>query len=76
MSVATKVVRVFVFAFLGVLVPSLINIALDVSNTADWSAAKAALISLVFAAFAAGIRAAAAFLPVFPDDDVGMRRQP
>lgn len=75
MTVATKVVRTFVFAFLGVFLPSLANIVLDVSNTADWSAAKAALVSLIFAASAAAIRATVAFLPILPDDDAGLRRQ-
>ena len=75
MTVATKVVRTFVFAFLGVFLPSLANIVLDVSNTADWSAARAALVSLVFAASAAAIRATVAFLPILPDDNAGLRRQ-
>lgn len=74
MSVSTKVLRVFVFAFLGALLPGLANALLDVSSTADWSAAKAALVSLVVAAFAAAIRAVVAFLPVFGDDDVGLTR--
>lgn len=76
MTVATKVLRTFVFAFLGVFLPSLANIVLDISNTADWSAARAALVSLVFAAFAAAIRAVVAYLPILPDDDVGIKRTP
>lgn len=74
MTVSTKVLRTFVFAFLGVFVPAAANIVLDVSNTLDWSTAKAALVSLVLAAFAAGIRALVAYLPILPDDDVGIRR--
>jgi nitrate/nitrite transporter NarK len=76
MSVYTKVVRTFVFAFLGVFVPALANIVLDLSNTADWSVAKAALLSLIGAAFAAGLRAIVAFLPVFADDTVGIQKTP
>lgn len=75
MTVYTKVVRTFVFAFLGVFLPSLANIVFDLSNTADWSAAKAAVVSLVFASAAAAIRAVVAFLPVFADDEVGARKQ-
>lgn len=76
MTVATKVVRTFVFAFLGIFLPALANIFLDVSETLDWTAAKATLVSLVLAASAAGIRALVAFLPVFSDDDVGLTRNP
>lgn len=74
MTVTTKVVRTFVFAFLGVFLPALANIVLDLSSTLDWSTAKAAVMSLVLAACSAGIRAIVAFLPVFADDNVGMRR--
>ncbi len=72
--VATKVLRTFIFAFLGIFLPTLANIVLDVSNTLDWNAAKAAIVSLVLAAFAAAIRAVVAFLPIFPDDNVGIKR--
>lgn len=74
MSVSTKVLRVFVFSFLGALLPGLANALLEVSNTADWSVAKAALVSLVIASFAAAIRAVVAFLPILQDDDVGLTR--
>lgn len=76
MTVSTKVLRTFVFAFLGVFLPALANIVLDVSNTLDWTAAKAALVALVLAAFSAGIRAVVAFLPILPDDNVGVQRKP
>ncbi len=75
MTVSTKVLRTFVFAFLGVFIPSVANIVLDWSNTLDWTAAKAALVSLVLAAFAAGIRALVAYLPILPDDNVGIQRK-
>ncbi len=75
MTVSTKVLRTFVFAFLGIFLPALANIVLDASNTLDWSAAKAALVSLVLASFAAGIRALVAFLPILPDDNVGVQRK-
>ena len=74
MTVAQKILRTFVFAFLGVFLPAFANVVLDVSNTADWSAARAAVVSLVFAASAAAIRAIVAYLPILPDDDVGVRR--
>lgn len=76
MTVTTKIVRVFVFSFLGIFLPALANIVLDVSSTLDWTAAKAALVSLVLAASAAGIRALVAFLPILPDDNVGLQRNP
>ena len=75
MPVSTKILRTFVFAFLGVFLPSLANIVLDISNTADWSAARAALVSLIFAAFAAAIRAVVAYLPVLSDDNVGIQKK-
>ena len=73
-SVATKILRVFVFAFLGIFLPAVANIVLDASQTLDWSAAKAALVALVLASFAAGLRALVAFLPILPDDNVGLTR--
>lgn len=74
LTVAQKILRTFVFAFLGVLLPALATIVLDVSETGDWGAAKAAVVSLALAAFAAALRALVAFLPVFADDQVGLRR--
>lgn len=74
MSVAQKIVRTFAFAFLGVFLPAFANVVFDISETADWSGARAALVSLVFAASAAAIRAVVAYLPVLPDDNVGMKR--
>lgn len=76
MPVSTKVLRTFVFAFLGIFLPALANIVLDLSNTLDWSAAKAAIVALVLASFSAAIRAIVAFLPILADDNVGLRRQP
>lgn len=76
MNIATKVGRIFVFTFLGVFLPALASVALNLSDTVDWSAAKAALVSAIFAACAAGIRTVVAFLPVFPDDNVGLKRTP
>lgn len=73
-SVATKIARVFAFSFLGVFLPALANIILDVSSTLDWSAAKAALVALVLAALSAAIRAVVAYLPVFSDDNVGVQK--
>lgn len=74
MTISTKIVRVFVFTFAGVFLPALANITDDVSKSMDWNAARAALIALFFAACAAAIRAIVAFLPVFTDDNAGIRR--
>ena len=52
-----KLVTSFVRAFLGVFVVGVIGVGSDVANTHDWSAAKAALVALVSAAFVAGFRA-------------------
>lgn len=76
MTVSTKVLRTFVFAFLGIFLPALANIVLDFSNTLDWSAAKAALVSLVLAASAAAIRAIVAYLPILADDNAGIQKKP
>lgn len=74
MSVSTKVIRTFAFAFLGVFLPALVSTLTNLSETVDWNVAKTALVSAVFAAFAAAIRAIVAFLPVFADDNVGIQK--
>ena len=74
MSIETKVLRTFLFAFLGIFLPGIAGIADDIANKGDWSAGRTALLSLVVAAFAAAVRALIAFLPVFKDDDVGVKR--
>ena len=74
--VTVKILRVFVFSYLGVFLPALATIVLDVSETGDWGAAKAAVVSLALAACAAAIRALVAFLPVFADDQVGIQKKP
>lgn len=74
MSVTTKIVRTFAFAFLGIFLPALASVAFNLSETVDWNVAKAALISAIFAAFAAAIRAVVAVLPVFADDNVGLQK--
>lgn len=74
MTVTTKVLRTFAFAFLGIFLPCLVSIASNLSNTVDWSVAKAALVSGIFAAFSAAIRAVVAYLPVFKDDTVGLQK--
>lgn len=73
-AVSTKVLRVFVFSFLGVFLPALANIVLDVSTTADWTVARSAVVALVLASCSAGIRAIVAYLPVFADDNVGIKK--
>lgn len=74
MTVSTKILRVFAFSFLGVFLPALANIILDVSATADWTVARSAVVALVLASFSAAIRAIVAYLPVFTDDQVGIQR--
>lgn len=74
MTVTTKVSRTFAFAFLGVFLPALASVSFNLSETVDWSAAKAAIVSAVFAACAAAIRTVVAFLPILPDDNVGLTR--
>lgn len=76
MAVSTKILRTFVFAFLGIFLAGLVNIITDLSSTMDWSVARTALVSLVLAACAAGVRAVVAVLPVLPDDNVGLQRKP
>lgn len=76
MTVSTKVVRTFVFAFLGIFLPAVASVAFNLSDTVDWNVAKAALVSAVFAAFAAAIRAVVAVLPVFADDQIGIQKNP
>lgn len=73
-SVAEKVARTFVFAFLGSFLPLLVNTLTEFSNTADWSVWKALALSGIAAATAAAVRAITAFLPVIDDDNVGMRK--
>jgi hypothetical protein len=73
-SVAQKVLRTFVFAFAGIFLPCLANVLFDASSTADWTVAKAALISGIFAASSAAVRAVIAVLPVFKDDEIGLQR--
>lgn len=75
MTLATKIGRTFAFAFLGVFIPCLVNIATSLSTTIDWSLAKSALVSGFFAAAAAGARTIVAFLPVFKDDTVGLQKK-
>lgn len=73
--VAVKIIRTFCFAFLGTLLPVLISVATNLSDTTDWSFAKAAVVSGIFASFAAGLRTIAAFLPMFADDNVGIQKK-
>lgn len=75
MSVSTKILRVFAFSFLGVFLPSVANVILDVSATADWTVARSAVVALILASFSAAIRAIVAYLPVFADDNVGIKKK-
>jgi hypothetical protein len=64
-----KVGRTFVVAFLGIFLPVVISTATSISTTGDWSIAKAALVSAILAAFAGGVRAVVAVLPIFSADN-------
>lgn len=74
MPVSSKIIRVFVFSFLGALALGLTNSIADISKTGDWSAWRTLLVSLLVAAVSAAVRAVVAYLPILPDDDVGMTR--
>lgn len=74
MTVSTKVLRVFVFSFLGAFALAFSNALIEYSQTGDWSVLKGTVVALLVASVSAGIRAVVAYLPVLPDDDVGMRR--
>ena len=76
MTVSTKILRTFVFAFLGIFLTGLVNILADVSKTGDWSVAKTAVVSLVLAAVSAAVRAIVAYLPILADDQVGIQKKP
>jgi hypothetical protein len=70
-----KVVRTFVFAALATFVTALPPVADQLANgSVDISVAGSLAVGAVAGAVAAGLRAVAALLPVFPDDDVGVRR--
>lgn len=73
--VAIKIIRTFAFAFAGVFVPCLIGLLSNTAGPANWTVWKAGLVSGIFAGCAAGLRAVAAFLPVFADDNVGIQKK-
>ena len=74
-SVAQKILRVGSFAFLGAFLPLLVNTLLEFSQTGDWAVWRALVFSGIAGAVAAAVRAVIAYLPVFPDDEVGMQRE-
>jgi hypothetical protein len=72
-----KVLRVFVFAFLGTFLTTILPIADKIAKGehVDYNFIKAIAVSAIAAGFAAGIRAVIALLPVFRDDnDIGMQK--
>lgn len=75
MTVTTKIVRTFVFAFLGPFLAGLADILLDLSKSGDWTVARVAVVSLAIGAASAATRALVAFLPVFADDNVGIEKK-
>lgn len=75
LTIRQKIVRTFAFTFLGVLLPGLASLLLDVSKTGDWTAAYVTGTSLVLAAVAAAVRALVAYLPILPDDNVGIQKK-
>lgn len=75
LTIRQKILRAFAFTFLGVLLPGLAALLLDVSRTGDWTAARVAGTSLVLAAASAAVRALVAYLPILPDDTVGLQKK-
>jgi hypothetical protein len=69
LSLLEKISRVFLFTFLGVLIPGLADVVAHEASRRDWAAGRDALIALTCAGIAAGLRAIVALLPVFPDDN-------
>lgn len=71
-----KVLRVFAFAFLGMFLTTILPIAEKIAKgeDVDYSLIKAVLVSAIAGGFAAGVRAVVALLPVFADDDIGIKR--
>jgi hypothetical protein len=72
--VAEKIVRTFVFAFLGSFLPLLVNTLSEFSNTGDWAVWRVLVFSGVAGSVAAAVRAIIAYLPVFADDNVGIQK--
>jgi hypothetical protein len=77
-SLMAKLLRTFLFAALGALATALLPIidAIASGGDVDLSALGSLALAAVAGAIAAGVRAIVAYLPVFRDDAVGMRRSP
>ena len=75
-STKQKIVRTFVFAFLGSFLPALANLLFDISSTANWTVAKAALVAAIIGSVTAAVRATIAVLPILPDDTAGLTKDP
>jgi hypothetical protein len=55
-----RIVVAFVSSFVAVLIPGLLSLLSNAANTHDWSAAKAAVVALISAAFVSAFAAARA----------------
>jgi hypothetical protein len=77
-SLTAKLLRTFLFAALGALVTALLPIidAIASGGDVDLSVLGSLAVAAIAGAIAAGIRAIVAYLPVFRDDAVGLRRPP
>lgn len=68
-SLAHTVARYFALGFVGSFLPAVVALATNVANTGDVSVPRAALVSLVAGAVAAGGRAIVAAFPIFASDN-------
>jgi hypothetical protein len=77
-SLTAKLLRTFLFAALGALVTALLPIidAIASGGDVDLSVLGSLAVAAIAGAIAAGVRAIVAYLPVFRDDAVGLRRPP
>lgn len=81
-TVSQKILRTFVWTFLGFFLPVLAAICIklatgyETGEAADWNVIKALVLGGMFGGFAASIRAIIAFLPLLPDDNVGIQKKP
>jgi hypothetical protein len=76
-TLPAKLLRTFAFAFLAALVTALLPIADQLADgqKVDISVLGSLALAAIAGAIAAGLRAVTALAPVFPDDDMGLRKR-
>jgi hypothetical protein len=76
LSLRSKLLRTFAFAFAGAFLSALLPVADSIAggDDIDLSVGGSLLVGALAASLAAGIRALVALAPVLPDDEVGLRR--